>query len=181
MLYRGRFRHTVARGNAHGTALHLMGLGGDEMSAPGHAWLGQLLRQRPWTGMSYVRAVAAQSRRPLTAVCRDLLRYRTYEAWLLAAAAGLGTPPGTNGTPRTPAGQFAEAGWWAPVFLPEWAGPEAVELVRKELRRAAGQGAAPAPDRGRHRELATIHTGAWHVMSKQSLRTCSRPTSSLYQ
>jgi asparagine synthase (glutamine-hydrolysing) len=145
---RRRFVHILERGEQYGPSLHLMGFGGDELCAPGPAWLATIVRQAPVTGWKAVRSAAAKHRMPLTRAVRGLVRHRTYADWLRAAAAELDQPKRRE----------LYLGWSTPPLLPGWVTPETLEAVRGELSAAAGPGLAD--DRGLHHNLAAVYSGA---------------------
>lgn len=147
---RRRFVHILERGEQYGPSLHLMGFGGDELCAPGPAWLSTMIRQSPLIGWKAVRAAAAKHRMPLTRAARGLVRHRTYADWLRTAAAELDLPKRRE----------LYLGWSTPPLLPGWVTPETFEAVRSELRTAAAADPGLSGDRGLHHNLAAVYAGA---------------------
>lgn len=149
---RRRFQHIVDRGEHYSPRLHLMGFGGDELCAPGPAWLHTLVRTDPVAGLRAIRVAAARHRRPFHSLVRDLMRGRTYAGWLRESANRLGEPASSR--------RELHVGWSTPPVLPSWATRQTLRYARVALLHAAEGDPALAPDRGLHHNLAGIYSGA---------------------
>lgn len=157
-----RVQFIVERGRSYGPAVHLMGIGGDEMVWPGNPWLHTLLRRAPLTGLAKLRVAADKHRWSRVELIRTLVRHRTYADWLGAAARGV--EHGVARPHREP-----NVGWGARPTVPAWISREAVELVRQEFAAAAAGDAALADDRGTHSMLSVVHNGSQTMRSFQRI------------
>ncbi|MFI6901317.1 asparagine synthase-related protein [Nonomuraea sp. NPDC050394] len=159
--HRSRLMHILRRGQAYAPGAHLVGLGGDEAATMMPTWLPTLIRQAPLTGTRHLLTAAAKNRWPLRQTLRHLVSGRAYDAWMRAAADGLGRDGhGVDG----PA-----LGWDLPPTMPAWATPYAVELAAGELREAAAGHPPLARGRGAHHNLAAIHGGCQMVADFQQI------------
>ncbi|MEU7133703.1 asparagine synthase-related protein [Streptomyces sp. NPDC046261] len=146
------YRYILRRGEAHRPRLHLVGFGGDEVCTAAYQWLPLLLRRHPALGLRYLRAVTAKYRWSWPSVARSILTRTSYATWLREAARKL---PEHTVDLRQP-----EFGWGTFPVLPAWLSDEAVEGVRRELRRAAESDPVVDDDRGVHITLSSLYAGA---------------------
>ncbi|MFI6291487.1 asparagine synthase-related protein [Nonomuraea sp. NPDC050790] len=158
---RSRLLCVNRRGQAYAPDVHLTGVGGDELSLMLPTWLPTLLRRHPLTGLRQLRAMAAKYRWPARQVIRTLAAGRDHAAWLRATAAGLGTDGRGTKTPVL--------GWDSHPTMPQWATPEALDMVVAELRAAAERRTALAPSRGPHHNLVAVHAGSQAMSGFQQL------------
>ncbi|HEY3001088.1 MAG TPA: asparagine synthase-related protein, partial [Kribbellaceae bacterium] len=158
---RERYLGILARGERVAPSAHLMGLGGDELCAPVPQWLHTLLMRSPATGVRRLRAVAAKNRWAYRDVARNLARGRSYPGWLRGVAERLGEPVGV----KDPG-----LGWGVTPVVPAWTTPDAVAAVAAEIAAAAAApDSALAADRGLHRTLEVIYSGAQTMRGFQAI------------
>ncbi|WP_159393961.1 asparagine synthase-related protein [Streptomyces sp. NRRL F-5755] len=126
--------------------VHLVGLGGDELFRPGIAYLHDLVRKRPLTGLTHVRAQRLWDRLPWSAVLPALTTSKSPVKQLTTAAEVLTAP-----RRRTWAEDF---GWLSPMRMPPWATPYAAEAARETLRHWSRKDVRPLSRwRGQHAML----------------------------
>jgi asparagine synthase (glutamine-hydrolysing) len=140
---------TIAyRAAARGSRMHLTGFGGDELLYGSVAHLHDLLRTSPRTALRSLRGFAAKYRWPRRAVLRQLADTRPYGQWLTGVADTLTAPrPG----PTEPL-----LDWGFAARMPPWATPDAVGVVRDQIRSAARDVEPLSGRRGQQRELETM-------------------------
>ncbi|PJE95386.1 asparagine synthase [Streptomyces carminius] len=133
-----------------GSALHLTGLGGDELLGGSAAHLHTMIRTRPRTALRGLRGYAAKYGWSRRQVLRQLLDRRSYPAWLAGVAADLRRPQPDERQPLLE--------WCAPPRLPPWVTPEAADAVRELILTEAPAARPLAPGRGHgaHRELVSM-------------------------
>ena len=150
---RGRaHKAAVARAvAAEGSALHLIGLGGDELFGALPAYLWSLVRTHPLTSIRVVRRSQLQNRWGLVSTVRGLADSAGFPACLEATARDItAAPPGPFDV---------SLGWTGQPRMPPWATGDATDSVRSQLRAAAAAAAAPLdPDRVRHQVLDSVIT-----------------------
>ncbi|OXM64046.1 asparagine synthase [Amycolatopsis vastitatis] len=158
---RSRMRHIIDRGEAHSPAVHLTGLGGDEMCTAMPSLLRSVVRRSPARGARLLRAAATRNRWPLRQVVRELRSGSTYGSWLREIADGLD---------RNGAGIHAPlVGWDMHPTLPTWATREALDMAVDEIRRAADAEPALAAEGGVHHNLTQVHMGSQATRGFQQL------------
>lgn len=148
----GRWRSLVYLAAAHGSRLHLCGLGGDELLSASSAYLHDMLPRLPRTALRNLRGYAALDRWRYRDALRQLLDRRSYRDWLTHFATGLTDP---LVSPRYPT---LEWGW--PMRMPPWATPAAVETVRASVTAAAPTAEPLGRGHGQHRDLAALQGNA---------------------
>lgn len=147
---RHRRMYIVERAAERGSALHLSGMGGDELFSGASARVHGLLPRHPRTAWRLARGFTTRHRWSRRTALAQLLDRRPYGSWLGRVAHDLTRPQPAMSVPL-----FT---WGTPPRLPPWATPRAVEAVR-ELIHAQAEAAQPlSPDHGGHRELATLRT-----------------------
>ncbi|MFI9722366.1 asparagine synthase-related protein [Streptomyces sp. NPDC052396] len=134
---------------AHGSRLHLDGLGGDQLLSGHPAYHHDLLRSRPVIALNRLRVLHKLAGLPLDASVRTLLDGASYRRWFAAEAGALAA-----GRTRRP--RHVAFDWGGVPGLPGWLTPEAVRLVTRTLRETAGTVSPLAPTRGRHNDLLAI-------------------------
>jgi asparagine synthase (glutamine-hydrolysing) len=143
-----RWLAIARRAADRGSALHLVGFGGDELLYGSAAHLHDLLRTNPRTAVRNLRGFAAKYRWPRRAVLRQLSDTRPYGQWLSGVADTLTAP--------RPAPTEPLLEWGFRSRMPPWASPDAVEAVRTQIRTAAQDVEPLATRRGQQRELETM-------------------------
>jgi asparagine synthase (glutamine-hydrolysing) len=130
-----------------GSRVHLVGLGGDELFRPGIAYLHDLVRSRPMTGLRQVRAQRLWDRLPWSAVLGPLAG-STSPARELALTADRLTLPRQRSW-------AADLGWLGTSLrMPPWATDHAADAARGLLREWAGKQVVPlSRRRGQHTTL----------------------------
>ncbi|MEE1943204.1 lasso peptide isopeptide bond-forming cyclase [Streptomyces sp. TRM 70361] len=131
-----------------GSALHLTGLGGDELLGGSAAHLHAMIRTRPLAALHRLRGYAAKYGWSRRQALRQLADRRSYPAWLRGVAADLRRPQ--------PAERQPLLEWCAPPRLPPWVTADAADAVRDLLRAEASAVRPLAPGHGAHRELVTM-------------------------
>jgi asparagine synthase (glutamine-hydrolysing) len=142
-------RELATRAVAEGSALHLTGLGGDELFGrmPAGAW--SLLRARPVRSLRLVNRYRLANRWSFAATMRSLLDSATFGQSLTAVAGRVGEQPRPLSEP--------DFGWAFGSQLPPWATADAVAAVQGLLvETAAGQPRPLDEDRSRHQALASL-------------------------
>lgn len=148
---RGRaHKAAVARAvAAEGSALHLIGLGGDELFGALPAYLWSLVRKHPVSSLRSVRRSQLRNRWRLSGMVRGLADRTSFAGWLEQIAERI--------TATAPGPCDAAFGWTAEPRMPLWATGEACEAVRRELRAAAATAPGPLdPDRVRHQVVDSV-------------------------
>jgi asparagine synthase (glutamine-hydrolysing) len=142
-------RQLATRAVAEGSALHLTGLGGDELFGrmPVAAW--SLLRARPVRSLRLVNRYRLANRWSRAATIRSLLDSSTFGQGLAALAQSVAEPPRPLSEP--------DFGWAFDSQMPSWATAGAVSAVQRLLvEEAAGQPRPLDGDRARHQALASL-------------------------
>ncbi|GGO87590.1 asparagine synthase-related protein [Wenjunlia tyrosinilytica] len=146
---RAHMERLVADVAAEGSSVHLLGVGGDELfgALPTAPW--SLVRSHPLTSLPTIQRFRVLNRWSPGSTLRGLADNRSYPTWLRSAAGRLTAP--------APGPTDALLGWgWEPR-MPPWATPDAVETVRRTLRRAAEDGPRPHHrDRAQHQTLDCV-------------------------
>ncbi|WP_030663593.1 lasso peptide isopeptide bond-forming cyclase [Streptomyces rimosus] len=145
---RNRRMHLVALAAARGSALHLTGLGGDELLAGTPARLHSLISGHPLLALRNVRGYAAKYQWPRRKVLRQLVDRRSYRAWLARVARDLTGPAAAADEPLLD--------WSVPPRMPPWATPEAVAAARELLCACLPDAEPRGRGHGEHRELAAM-------------------------
>ncbi|OLT16565.1 hypothetical protein BJF79_18260 [Actinomadura sp. CNU-125] len=139
--------------SAAGSTLHLTGHGGDELFYPNPAYLYDMLRRDPLLAIRRVRANRAVYRWKTRPTVRELLDRTSFSDWL-GRDVGRTLDASVRNVTSTPL-----KGWGMAYRMPDWATPEAVDSVRRTLRRTA-EGAEPlSPLRGQHLTLQCVREG----------------------
>jgi asparagine synthase (glutamine-hydrolysing) len=147
---RHRRMYIVERAAERGSALHLSGMGGDELFSGASAHVHGLLLRHPRAAWHHVRGFTSKHRWSRRAAMGQLLDRRSYGAWLNDVAQDITRPQ--------PAMSVPLFDWGTPPRLPPWATGQAVEAVRDLIREAASQTMPLGPGHGTHRELVTMHS-----------------------
>ncbi|MFI6040784.1 asparagine synthase-related protein [Nocardia sp. NPDC051321] len=148
----GRWRSLVYLAGAHGSRMHLCGLGGDELLSASPAHLHDMLPRTPRTALRNLRGHAALDRWRYAAALRQLLDRRPYHDWLARFAAGLTDPPLSA--------RFPVLDWGWSMRMPPWATPAAAEAVRASVTAAAPTAEPLGHGHGQHRDLAALQANA---------------------
>ncbi|GAA2368805.1 asparagine synthase-related protein [Streptomyces cuspidosporus] len=141
-----RLRAIRQRAVAHGSRLHLDGLGGDQLLRGHPAYQHDLLRHRPLLAAQRLRVLTQLRRSSLGVEARGLLDGRSYRRWFADRA---------HGRVRRAPNPLSD--WGHFPRLPGWLTPDARDLVAGTLREAAAAVEPLAPTRGRHNDLLAIH------------------------
>jgi len=142
---RHRWRAVMTLAVTHGSAVHLTGIGGDELLYGSVAHLHTMIRRRPREAWRRLRGFAAKYRWTHKEAVRQLADRRPYRAWLHRVADDLTAPPPSLREPMLD--------WGTAPRLPPWTTAAAVEAVRSSIRDTAADAEPLAPVRGLHREL----------------------------
>ncbi|MGV9882135.1 asparagine synthase-related protein [Streptomyces sp. NPDC003006] len=147
---RHRRMYIVEQAAKRGSALHLSGMGGDELFGGAPARVHQLFPRHPRTAWRNARGFTAKYRWSRRQALRQLADRRPYAAWLRQVSRDLTSPQPPLSVPM-----FT---WNTPPRLPPWVTPGAVDAVRE----AIGEQAATTPPlgdgHGAHRELVGMHS-----------------------
>ncbi|MER6025325.1 asparagine synthase-related protein [Streptomyces sp. NPDC001851] len=145
LLSAPRLRAVRERARAHGSRLHLDGLGGDQLLCGHPAYHHDLVRRRPLLAAQRLRVLIQLRRSSWGAEARGLLDSRSYRRWFTDRAHGrIRRAP----SPLSDWGHFPS--------LPAWLTPDARDLVIRTLRETAATAEPLAPTRGRHNDLLAI-------------------------
>ncbi|MFF9279111.1 asparagine synthase-related protein [Streptomyces griseosporeus] len=147
---RHRRMYIVERAAERGSALHLSGMGGDELFSGACAHVHGLLPRHPRTAWRLARGFTSRHRWSRRTALAQLLDRRPYGSWLAEVARDLTRPQPPLSVPL-----FT---WGTPPRLPPWATGRAVEAVRELIHEQAEDVRPLAPGHGGHRELATLRT-----------------------
>ncbi|MEV0370685.1 asparagine synthase-related protein [Streptomyces sp. NPDC050636] len=123
-----RIAHQARLVAEHGSRLHLVGVGGDELFTPRPAALNSLARYDLRTAVRQTRQARRLGRWTLPDTLRTLLGGAPYPRWLATCTDRRGT---------------TGADWEIVPSMPPWAHPDAVATVRRLLHEAAAE--APEP------------------------------------
>ncbi|MEU9122727.1 asparagine synthase-related protein [Streptomyces sp. NPDC048506] len=136
----------------HGSRLHLVGIGGDELFAHRPVALNSLARRAPYTAARRAWTAHHLCRWTAPDTLGTLFGGRSYPQWLAGCTRHVAAGTG----PRS-----AGADWETVPGLPPWTHPDAVATVRRLLREAAAERPEPfAPLRSQHEALrAAVHAG----------------------
>ncbi|UJB44888.1 asparagine synthase-related protein [Streptomyces sp. A1-5] len=140
-----RLRAVRQRALAHGSRLHLDGLGGDQLLCGHPAYHHDLLRHRPLLAAQRLRVLTQLRRSNWGTEARGLLEGHSYRRWFTDRAHGRAL--------RTPSPLSA---WGHFPGLPAWLTPDARDLVTRTLRDTAATVEPLASTRGRHNDLLAI-------------------------
>ncbi|MFJ9615016.1 asparagine synthase-related protein [Streptomyces noursei] len=140
-----RLRAVRQRALAHGSRLHLDGLGGDQLLCGHPAYHHDLLRHRPLLAAQRLRVLTQLRRSNWGTEARGLLDGHSYRRWFTDRAHGRAL--------RTPSPLSA---WGHFPGLPAWLTPDARDLVTRTLRDTAATVEPLASTRGRHNDLLAI-------------------------
>ncbi|MEU8425047.1 asparagine synthase-related protein [Micromonospora sp. NPDC048835] len=156
--------------SAHGSTLHMQGIGSDELFLPGTMWLPALARRQPLQALTQVRAVKSMRRWTLATTIRAALWHRPYPRWLSEVADGVLTPRVWG----------AASDWEIAPKLPAWATAATADTVSRQIRQAASAAPEPLAPLPVHHEMlrltqvnglavrSAIRTGARHGVSFQA-------------
>jgi asparagine synthase (glutamine-hydrolysing) len=147
---RHRRMYIVERAAERGSALHLSGMGGDELFSGASAHVHGLLPRHPRTAWRLTRGFCSRHRWSRRTALAQLLDRRPYAAWLARVADELTQPQPSLSVPM-----FT---WGTAPRLPPWATGRAVEAVRELIRRQAQETEPLDFGHGGHRELATLRS-----------------------
>ncbi|MFB9932169.1 asparagine synthase-related protein [Amycolatopsis halotolerans] len=148
-----RIRFSAEAVAARGSELHLAGHGGDELFSPLPGYLHQLLRSRPITALSHVRAHAALRRWPLFGTMAGLLRPGNTADWWRQQAEHLSDPVSSARRPVL--------GWGvAPLRAQPWITGDGLDLARKALHRTANEARPLGRDPGEHQAMLVLRSAA---------------------
>ncbi|MGD3105155.1 asparagine synthase-related protein, partial [Streptomyces sp. YGL11-2] len=140
-----RLRAVRQRALAHGSRLHLDGLGGDQLLCGHPAYHHDLLRRRPLLAVQRLRVMTQLRRTGWGVEARGLLERDSYPSWFTDRAHGrVRRAP----SPLSDWGHFPD--------LPAWLTPDAREMVTRTLQVTAETARPLAPSRGRHNDLLAI-------------------------
>ncbi|WP_275435151.1 lasso peptide isopeptide bond-forming cyclase [Streptomyces qinglanensis] len=145
---RARRMDIIERAAKRGSALHLTGLGGDELLAGSPARLHELLPRAPLHALRTVRGFAAKYHWSHVRVAAQLLDRGSYRSWLARTARDLTTPPAGPDEPLLD--------WAGRPRMPTWATPDAVLAARSLLLEGLGTVQPRGPGHGEHRELVAM-------------------------
>ncbi|GAA4436454.1 asparagine synthase [Phytohabitans houttuyneae] len=145
---RDRWVAVIQRAADHGSAVHLTGIGGDELLHGSTAYLHELARRRPLPAHRLIRGFAAKYGWRTGRVLRQLATNHSYGDWLRRVDAHLTAAPPLLTEPMLD--------WGSEPRLPPWTTPDAVAAVRALLRAEGGEAEPLSAHRGQHRELAAI-------------------------
>jgi asparagine synthase (glutamine-hydrolysing) len=154
---RARMEHLAATVAAEGSAVHLLGVGGDELFGMLPAYLHSRLRRHPLSTVPIVRRARGVNRWGLRSTVRALADNTPFARSLRAAADVLGDPPAHYST--------APFGWHGDARMPRWVTPAARASARSAIVAAAAATPEPlAPERVLHQALEFV------VMSGGAIR-----------
>ncbi|MBE1536703.1 asparagine synthase-related protein [Actinomadura algeriensis] len=140
--------------SAAGSTLHLTGHGGDELFYPNPAYLYDMLRRSPLPALRRLRANRAVYRWKTRPTVRELLDRTSFSDWL-GRDVGRALDASVRDVTSTPL-----KGWGMAYRMPDWATSDAVDSVRRTLRRTAEAGVEPlSPLRGQHLTLQCVREG----------------------
>lgn len=145
---RNRWLAVITRAAERGSAVHLTGIGGDELLYGSTAHLHALARRHPVLARRTIRGFAAKYRWPTGRVLRQLLSNESYGDWLRRVATALNAPPQPLTEPLLE--------WGFQPRLPPWATRDAADAVRGLVRAEVDTVRPISTRRGLHRELAAI-------------------------
>ncbi|WAP59539.1 asparagine synthase-related protein [Streptomyces sp. S465] len=131
---------------SRGATRHLQGIGADELFRPSLMSLHALVRSRPLAAVPHVRAVKSMRRWNAVTTVRSLMGHRTYPQWLAASADQI-TGERVLGT---------GVGWEVASRVPPWTTPEAVDAIRRLLRRTAAEAPEPLSPLPVHHEMLRL-------------------------
>ncbi|MDX3230856.1 asparagine synthase-related protein [Streptomyces sp. ME19-01-6] len=140
-----RLRAVRQRALAHGSRLHLDGLGGDQLLCGHPAYQHDLLRRRPLLAAQRLRVLNQLRRSSWGATARGLLDGRSYRRWFADRAHG-----------RVRRAPSPLSDWGHFPGLPVWLTPDARDLITRTLHDTAATAEPLAPTRGRHNDLLGI-------------------------
>ncbi|MEU5638646.1 asparagine synthase-related protein [Streptomyces milbemycinicus] len=140
-----RLRAVRGRALAHGSRLHLDGLGGDQLLCGHPAYQHDLLRHRPLLAAQRLRVLNQLRRSSWRVEARGLLDGRSYRRWFADRA---------HGRARRAPSPLSD--WGHFPGLPVWLTPDARDLVARTLHDTAVTAEPLAPTRGRHNDLLAI-------------------------
>ncbi|MBT2404946.1 MULTISPECIES: asparagine synthase-related protein [unclassified Streptomyces] len=145
---RNRRMGIVEMAAARGSALHLTGLGGDELLAGTPARLHALALSHPLVALRSARGYAAKYQWSRRGVLRQLVDRRSYRAWVERVARDLTEPPVAADEPLLD--------WAVPPRMPPWATADAVAAARELLRTGRSAVEPRGRGHGEHRELVAM-------------------------
>lgn len=145
---RDRWLAIARRAAARGSALHLTGMGGDELLYGSLAHLHALVRRNPRIAYRHLRGFVAKYRWSRTDVLRQLSDSSPYHVWLARVA-------DTLSVPRPPM-EVPLLDWGFTPRLPPWMTPAAVDGVKELIHNEARSVQPLSEERGQHRELETM-------------------------
>ncbi|MDK0524186.1 asparagine synthase-related protein [Streptomyces sp. ML-6] len=149
---RASFAEVARRLAARGSRLRLSGEGAYQILSARTPYPHTILRTRPRTAITHLRAHASAQRWRWLPTLRALADNRPYGDWLARTARDLSPVLALDGTP-------ALSWQMTRPQLPPWASPEAVTPAREALLRTAAQVEPLATTHGQHEALWSIRNG----------------------
>ncbi|MFD5114522.1 asparagine synthase-related protein [Streptomyces sp. NPDC058391] len=146
LVCRPMLEHVAQLVSSHGSAVHLQGIGSDELFLPSVMSTHALARSRPLGAFRNVRELKSMRRWTWLTTARNLLRGPTYPQWL-------GTVADTITADRA---WGAEVDWEIAPRMPPWATADAVDAVRRLLREAAAESPEPLAPLPVHHEMLRL-------------------------
>ncbi|WP_167476590.1 asparagine synthase [Nocardia arthritidis] len=158
LLCAPRIEHQLRYDSARGVAVHLNGLGGDQLFCGSSSWEHSLFRRKPLSAWQRARAVQlAEGHSPL-ATLRALCDRSGYAAWLSRSIEDAldGRAPGLCGWSLTPR-------------FPSWLSAAAKDALREAMLRAVRDADPLGVNRAEHHELSEIRDAARVVRGSAQL------------
>ncbi|GGM56323.1 asparagine synthase [Longimycelium tulufanense] len=148
VMDRARVLCHLPRLAAHGSRLHLTGIGGDHIAWCSEAHYHDLVRRQPGFALRQLRGFRALFTWPTAGMLRALSDGRSYRRWLADSVRTLRA--------ERPSSVQVALGWGMPPRLFDWVTPQA-ERAAREVILAAAEAAEPlAEGHGQHVDLEQI-------------------------